>query len=169
MLSLKPWCDGVCVCSAEDQPEDVMIANIARTCFPELSLNRLREVEAEHDTFMAVLPIFYCEFCFVFFRWKKIPACFKVYSYCFPHDAASRWNLSKSECEFLSDGRVLLVAKLASRHTVVDHFVEDGTQGLHYCRLEPRHDDRPADASESFKLEILHQQTRALATRVVEP
>ena len=53
--------------SAEDQPEDVMIANIARTCFPELSLSRLREVEAEHDSFMAVLPIFYCGFPFLFF------------------------------------------------------------------------------------------------------
>ena len=69
----------------------------------------------------------------------------------------------------MSDGRVLLVAKLASRHTVVDHFVEDGTQGLHYCRLEPRHDDRPANASESSQMETLHEQTRALATRVVEP
>ena len=51
-----------------------MIANIARTCFPELSLSRLREVEAEHDTFMAVLPIFYCEFfVFVFFVSPTFP------------------------------------------------------------------------------------------------
>lgn len=64
---------------------------------------------------------------------------------------------------------MLLVAKLASRHTVVDHFVEDGTQGLHYCRLEPRHDDHPTDPDEAAKLESLHERTRALATRVVEP
>lgn len=57
--------------SAEDQPEDVMIANIARTCFPELYASRLREVEAEQDTFMAVLPIFYCECWFFCYGGKK--------------------------------------------------------------------------------------------------
>eukprot|EP00904_Undaria_pinnatifida_P005291 jgi/Undpi1/1892/HiC_scaffold_12.g05279.m1 len=146
--------------NAEDQPEDVMIANIARTCFPELYASRLREVEAEQDTFMAVLPIFY----------YNVPM--------FPGETLNlhlfepRYKLMMqrvSECEFLSDGRVLLVAKLASRHTVVDHFVEDGTQGLHYCRLEPRHDDHPTDPDEAAKLESLHERTRALATRVVEP
>ena len=35
------------------------------------------------------------------------------------------------------------MAKLTSRHTVTDHFVEEGTQGLHYCRLEARTDDPP--------------------------
>lgn len=46
--------------SAEDQPEDVMLANIARACFPELAAARLKEVEGEREKFMTVLPIFYC-------------------------------------------------------------------------------------------------------------
>lgn len=37
-----------------------MLANIARTCFPELAAARLKEVEAEREKFMTVLPVFYC-------------------------------------------------------------------------------------------------------------
>lgn len=47
--------------SAEDQPEDVMIAHIARTCFPELAARRLKEIEGDRDSFNAELPIFYCK------------------------------------------------------------------------------------------------------------
>lgn len=54
--------------SAEDQPEDVMIANIARTCFPELSERRRREVEQDINTWDTVLPIFYCEYPSSFIR-----------------------------------------------------------------------------------------------------
>jgi len=46
--------------SAEDQPEDVMIANIARTSFPDLYARRLKEIQEDGDKLNAVLPIFYC-------------------------------------------------------------------------------------------------------------
>ncbi|CAN0413694.1 unnamed protein product [Hapterophycus canaliculatus] len=36
-----------------------MIAHIARTCFPELASARLKEVQADREKFMAVLPVFY--------------------------------------------------------------------------------------------------------------
>lgn len=82
---------------------------------------------------------------------------------------------------------MLIVAKLASRRTVVDHFVEEGTQGLHYCRLEPRSDaivgeieggnlGQPNDvaaaavAAEAVaKLGQLHDRTRMLANTIIEP
>ena len=78
--------------------------------------------------------------------------------------------MRQSECEFLSDGRVLLVAKLTSRHTVTDHFVEEGTQGLHYCRLAERTDEPPPAGSDlAARLEELHGKTRELARRVIQP
>lgn len=62
------------------------------------------------------------------------------------------------------------MAKLTSRHTVTDHFVEEGTQGLHYCRLEPRSDDPPPAGSDlAATLEELHSKTKELARRVIEP
>lgn len=64
------------------------------------------------------------------------------------------------------------MAKLTSRHTVTDHFVEEGTQGLHYCRLEARSDEPPAAGSDpdpAARLEELHARTRELARRVIEP
>lgn len=41
------------------------------------------------------------------------------------------------EVEFLPDGRCLLEARLEGRYKITEHFVEEGTQGLHYCRMEP--------------------------------
>lgn len=62
------------------------------------------------------------------------------------------------------------MAKLTSRHTVTEHFVEEGTQGLHYCGLEERRDDSPPAGSDlAARLEELHAKTRELARRVIEP
>lgn len=47
--------------SAEDQPEDVMIAEIVRRCFPELAERRRREAVEDRNNLTEVLPIFYCE------------------------------------------------------------------------------------------------------------
>jgi len=43
-------------------------------------------------------------------------------------------------CEFLHDGRALLSAEIGKRHEVIEHWVEDGTQNLHYCRLSKYED-----------------------------
>lgn len=63
------------------------------------------------------------------------------------------------------------MAKLSCRHTVIDHFVEEGTQGLHYCRLEERSDEPPppAGTAAATGLEELHARTRQLIQRVIEP
>mmetsp|Transcript_28425 Transcript_28425/g.35696 ORF Transcript_28425/g.35696 Transcript_28425/m.35696 type:complete len:188 (-) Transcript_28425:421-984(-) len=53
------------------------------------------------------------------------------------------------EVEFLSDGRCLLEAKIVQRQRIMEHFIEDGTQGLHYCRTAPFLDDPiPSDRME---------------------
>lgn len=43
-------------------------------------------------------------------------------------------------CEFLHDGRALLSAEIGKRYEVIEHWVEDGTQNLHYCRLSKYED-----------------------------
>lgn len=62
-LKLKTYIHDVVtpISSAEDQPEDVMIANIARACFPDLYERRLSETQEDRQSILAVLPIFYCE------------------------------------------------------------------------------------------------------------
>lgn len=52
------------------------------------------------------------------------------------------------------DGRCLLEAILSKRYKIADHFVEDGTQGLHYCGLVPFHDD-PQEEELTEKFEFL--------------
>lgn len=44
---------------AEDQPQNVMIAQIAKAMFPELLERRLRETEAEKAKFELCLPAFF--------------------------------------------------------------------------------------------------------------
>eukprot|EP00960_Hanusia_phi_P048146 758784-Hanusia_phi.AAC.9 len=53
-----------------------------------------------------------------------------------------------SEVEFLPDGRAHVQAKCRDRFRIVDTWIEDGTQGLHWCKVEIIHDepvDAPAD------------------------
>jgi Lon protease-like protein len=70
------------------------------------------------------------------------------------------------EAEFLADGRCLLEATLKRRSRVVEHYVEDGTQGLHFCRLEPFADEEvPAAAQEG--LQQLRQRATALAEQLL--
>jgi hypothetical protein len=44
------------------------------------------------------------------------------------------------DVEFFADGRCFLEALLCKRSTIVEHYVEDGTHGLSYCRLVPIND-----------------------------
>ncbi|CAN0177292.1 unnamed protein product [Scytosiphon promiscuus] len=167
-----------------------MISHIARTCFPELASSRLQEVQADREKFMAVLPVFYYNVpmfpgetlqLHLFeprykLMMKRVVNTSRRFAYVpnYSGYVASVGDVALvaqlSECEFLSDGRVLLVAKLTSRNTVIDHFVEEGTQGLHYCRLEERVDDTPPPGGQdAARLEELHARTRHLAQRVIEP
>ncbi|CAM9955345.1 unnamed protein product [Ectocarpus sp. 6 AP-2014] len=176
-----PTCRAVChnrrEFVAEDQPEDVMLANIARTCFPELAAARLKEVEAEREKFMTVLPVFYsCRHAEERRQRAHVsrrePAAAPVRAALQAHDEESRQHLAEVECEFLSDGRVLLKAKLISRQTVIDHFVEEGTQGLHFCRVEARGDEAPSNeqnGNASARVEELHARTRRLIQDAIGP
>ncbi|KAJ1477064.1 hypothetical protein T484DRAFT_1822595, partial [Baffinella frigidus] len=46
-----------------------------------------------------------------------------------------------TECEFLPDGRANLKARCRERYRILETWVEDGTQGLHWCKVEIVHDE----------------------------
>lgn len=48
------------------------------------------------------------------------------------------------EVSFMRDGRSELEARIVGRYTIVSTFVEDGTGGLSYCRVEALSDEEPA-------------------------
>lgn len=63
--------------------------------------------------------------------------------------------------QFLADGRCMLQARLNGRHRIIETYVEDGTQGLHYCTLEEFKDD-PIAESDRAHHDMLVQQAKAL-------
>ena len=71
------------------------------------------------------------------------------------------------EVEFLPDGRCLLEAKLEGRFRILEHFVEDGTQGLHYCRMEP-FADNPIPPEESSRIESLMAEADELCRQLLQ-
>jgi len=71
------------------------------------------------------------------------------------------------EVEFLPDGRCLLESVLGGRYKIVDHYVEDGTQGLHFCRLEALQ-DLPLDADAADRARQLVQRGVELSKFIIE-
>ncbi|CAM9847594.1 unnamed protein product, partial [Phaeothamnion confervicola] len=175
--------------SAEDQPENVMVAHIARSCFPEFYEERSRETEIERRSWRSLMPIFYYNLpmfpgetlsLHLFeprykLMMRRIIDTSRRFAYVpnYTNYIANIGDIALiaevQECEFLSDGRVLLEAKLIGRHRVADHFVEDGTQNLHYCRLEELMDAEPASVAEAADVEVLRARVDALANRVIGP
>ena len=75
------------------------------------------------------------------------------------------------ECEFYADGRAMIQAKIGKRYTITEHYVEEGTQGLHYCRLAPLHDE-PMDEEQQSQatslIEVSHVIWGSLFSRNVK-
>ena len=71
------------------------------------------------------------------------------------------------EVEFLPDGRCLLEAKLEGRYRILEHFVEDGTQGLHYCRMEP-FCDLPIPPEDTSTVESLMAEAEELCRQLLQ-
>ena len=71
------------------------------------------------------------------------------------------------EVEFLPDGRCLLEAKLEGRYRILEHFVEDGTQGLHYCRMEP-FSDLPIPPEDTPVIESLMVEADELCKQLLQ-
>ncbi len=72
------------------------------------------------------------------------------------------------ECEFFSDGRCLLEAVMTGRHRIMEHYVEEGTQGLHFVRLEPFSDEPVTDAAAREALQECWRVGQLLAEQLME-
>ncbi|CAM9465016.1 unnamed protein product [Choristocarpus tenellus] len=184
-----PVCRAVCHNNAEDQPENVMITQIVNICFPEEARQRLTESAGDRSSWKSQLPVFYYNLpmfpgetlhLHLFeprykLMMQRIVNTSRRFGYIpnYTNYDATLGDVALiaevCECEFLSDGRVLLEAKLIGRYTVVDHFVEEGTQGLHYCQLEARGDDPPVSREGAVLQAKLHEEAQGLVNRVIGP
>lgn len=162
-----PICRAICHISAEDANENIMIKNMAKLIDPALYELRQKEADAEKSTWSSLLPIFYYNVAMfpgqtlalhLFeprykLMMRRIVDTSRSFAYvpnftsykASPGDIALTAELK--EVEFLPDGRCLIEAALAARHKIIDHFVEEGTQGLHFCRLEPLKDNEIDESS----------------------
>lgn len=70
------------------------------------------------------------------------------------------------EAELLEDGRWLLEATLCKRSRIVEHYIEEGTRGLHCCRIEPFHDEAVSEDRQG-ELQALRQHAVALSEQVL--
>ena len=153
-----PGCREICHVSAENAAENIVIKSMAIALEPELYQQRLAEGEIEKRVWTSVYPVFfynkvelpYSRLGLHLFepRYKtmmtRVVNSNRAFAYVRTSNLAAgdiALIAEVKEAEFLSDGRCIVEANLCKRSRVVEHYVEDGTQGLHYCRLEPLPDD----------------------------
>jgi Lon protease-like protein len=172
-----PTCRSICHVAAETSEESVMLKSLAMHLFPNEYTVRVSEAKAEKTSWESLLPIFYYNEVLVpgsrlelhLFEpryrhmMQRVVASTRSFayvpnfrSYCAKiGDVALKAQIH--ECEFLPDGRALIKANILGRYTITDHYVEEGTQGLHMCRLQPL-----VDKTDSGRTETLLPQAQAL-------
>ena len=163
-----PICRAVCHVEAESVEESRMIKALALAVAPEEYAARLAEAGAEKATWSALLPIFYYnEALFPGARldlhlfepryrvmMRRVVDSTNTFAYVpnYTNYSARIGDVAVvakiDECEFLADGRAVIQAKIVTRHKIIDTYVEEGTQGLHYCRLE-KVVDEPMDEEQT--------------------
>jgi len=156
--------------------------SVVRTSFPALYESRLVEIKKEKESWDKILPIFfYNDTLFPFsplslhlfeprykVMCKRIVNGSRKFAYlpCFQSYSAKPGDVGVSadltDVEFLPDGRALLQAKCRERFKVLDAWVEDGTQGLHWCKVELLPDDPPPTTDEEDS-EAMAAKVRAQA------
>jgi len=128
-----PSCRSICHVVAEDATENIMIKALASTLYPSIYASRSAEMEAEKATWSSLLPIFMMQR--VVHTTRSFAYVPNFHNYCAKvGDVALLANLE--EAEFLAEGNCVIRAKIRNRYLVSEHFVEEGTQGLHFARLE---------------------------------
>eukprot|EP00471_Norrisiella_sphaerica_P001857 CAMPEP_0184478478 /NCGR_PEP_ID=MMETSP0113_2-20130426/495_1 /TAXON_ID=91329 /ORGANISM="Norrisiella sphaerica, Strain BC52" /LENGTH=341 /DNA_ID=CAMNT_0026856287 /DNA_START=172 /DNA_END=1197 /DNA_ORIENTATION=+ len=162
-----PNCRAVCHVDPSTHSVNVMLSNIAQKSFPELYAERLKEMKKETEKFENTLPIFFYNNCLFpgcllhlhLFEQRyrhMINRCVSsnrkfIYLPSFSDYKANKGDVGLmahvDECEFLPDGRALLKATIQQRVKVTNSWVEEGTQGLHYCNME-RYDEEDKEVDE---------------------
>lgn len=151
-----PSCRAVCHINPETHPESIMLASIARSCFPEQYARRVQELKALKESWRDCLPIFFYNdtlfphsvLCLHLFepRYKLMArrilegdrrfAYLPNFSNYQPAIGDVGVIAEIKECEFTHDGRALLEANCSTRFRIADFWCEDGTQGLFSCKVE---------------------------------
>lgn len=162
--------------TAENAAENIALKALAVAVDPVGYQQRLLESASEKASWLALYPVFFYNQTMLpgnklslhLFepRYKLMMTRIVDTNRAFAYISANRTELSGvalvaelEEAEFLADGRCLLEATLKRRGRVVEQYVEDGTQGLHFCRMEPFADEEvPASMVENL------QQLRLRAT-----
>ena len=177
-----PSCRAICHIAAESAEESVMLKALAIHVAPEEYANRLKEAVAEKQTWEALLPIFYyndalfpgsrLELHLFELRYrvmmKRVVDTTRTFAYVpnFTNFWAKVGDVAMvaqlEEVDILPDGRALLQALLTGRYLLTDHFVEEGTQGLHYCRLSPLKDEPMSEEEITATVQLLTDNTEKL-------
>mmetsp|Transcript_23965 Transcript_23965/g.42463 ORF Transcript_23965/g.42463 Transcript_23965/m.42463 type:complete len:343 (-) Transcript_23965:133-1161(-) len=150
-----PYCRAVCHVDPASHSENIMIKTIVQKCFPSEYRQRLVEAKQEAEQLESTLPIFFYNNTLFpgsllhlhLFEQRyrhMINRCVssnRMFVY-LPNITDYKANVDDvgllayvDECEFLPDGRALLKATIQKRIKVTNSWVEEGTQGLHYCQF----------------------------------
>jgi len=180
-----PGCREVCHVSAENAAENIVIKSLAIALDPNLYQQRLSEGMAEKEAWLNLYPIFfygqkllpYNKLNLHLFepRYKimmnNIVNSSRAFVYVCP--TGNRLEVGElalvadvKEAEFLADGRCILEAHLGKRSRIVEHYVEDGTQGLCYCRVEPVSDE-PVPPEQAEEASTLRARALVLVNEVL--
>lgn len=180
---LCPYCRAVCHIEAETCDENMMLKNAAMEVYKDEYLTKLAESAAERSVMSGeTYPIFFyndiltpgCKLSLHLFepRYKimmqRVVSGNRKFCYLpnFTNYSASVGDVALEavleNVEFTSDGRCFVDAVISQRLVVIDHYLEEGTQGLHFCRAKVLKDDvltaKPlADGGETDEVAIANQ------------
>jgi Lon protease-like protein len=175
-----PSCREICHISPENAQENIILKSLALQVDPAVYQQRAAESAVEKANWAAVYPVFLynqamlpCNklslhlfeprYRLMMTRIVNTSRAFAYLSIAYEVAVGDIALVAElKETEFLVDGRCILEATLCKRSRVVEHYVEEGTQGLHYCRLERIHDD-PVPEAQQETLRALKQHAVTLS------
>jgi len=158
VLFRSPTCRAVCLSNPEDACENVILRELAKACNPELYARKKGQGESAEKDKELVLPMFIFndpmfpgqvlrlhlfEQRYRLLARRAAESASRTFAYLCPPSRGSPGAGSVAllariaEIDFLPDGRCLLTARLSSRHTLTEAWVEAGSGGLHCGKLVP--------------------------------
>ena len=172
-----PTCRAVCHISAYGASENVALATVARTCFPEEYAARLPDIAAARSELELEMPVFYYNevqfpghqlglhlfeerYRLMMKRVTESTNCFAYLPNFVDYQAhiGDIGVVAKvDECEFFHDGRCNMQATLTRRFRVETQWIEDGTQNLTYVKVRYL-DDVPLEGEAATALEAVAKQ-----------
>ena len=168
-----PICRAVCMINAEDHAETRLLTRLAKRAFPALYEQRLEETRQEREAMKLLLPVFFYNlpiFPGEVLRLHLFEPRYRVmmqrivnssrrFAYVpnYSNYQAQAGDVALvaelKEVNIMRDGRSELEARIVGRYTIMDSYVEEGTGGLSYCRLEELRDVPPATAEATQALQ----------------